>query len=66
MRGAFENACNGHRCQSYIFDCCESCGCEENLGPVGDLAEDEISQSFKFCVPEIRVPDVCHQSASLA
>ena len=36
------------------------------IGPVGDSDADEISQSLKFSMLEIRVRDVRHQSASLA
>ena len=49
-----------------IYLTAEKAADEESFGPVGDSAADEISQSLKFCVREIRVPDVRHQSASLA
>ena len=55
MRDAFENACDIPRCRSYKFDDCECFGCEESFGPVSDSDAEEISQSLKFRVREVRL-----------
>ena len=58
MRDAFENACDIPRYRSCKFNGCECFGCEESFGPVGDSDADEISQSLKFRVREVRLHEI--------